>query len=144
MEQDLKVKTINCIVLIDDDPISNFITKGVIEKRKASECLRSFSTGKEGLDFISDYIAEHGECPQLIMVDINMPELNGFELVKRIKDLAPCNVHKIFFVGLTSVVRPEWNNQQTGFNEFIAKPIKKEKAEEIIQHCFSLTDSLQG
>lgn len=130
-------------MLIDDDPISTFITKGIIEKRKASECLESFSNGWAGLEFISEYIKKNEECPQLIIVDINMPDLNGFDLVKKIKELAPCNIHKIMFIGLTSVIRPEWNEQKTGFNGFIAKPMKKDHAEAIIQHCFALTDPLQ-
>ena len=68
---------INCII-IDDDPASIQILTFYISKTKDIELKASFTDAIEGLN----YLLENRSNVNLIYLDIEMPEMNGFEILK--------------------------------------------------------------
>ncbi|MEZ4774169.1 MAG: response regulator [Bacteroidia bacterium] len=68
--------------IIDDDDIFIFGLKRLIEIKKLCKNLMIFSNGREALNFFSDYLPHVSEVPDLILLDMNMPVLDGWQFLE--------------------------------------------------------------
>ncbi len=57
---------------MDEDPTTNFANKLLLEEMGVTEKVLRALKGREGLEVIKGKYGE-GDCPQLILLDINMP-----------------------------------------------------------------------
>jgi CheY-like chemotaxis protein len=76
------MRKFNRILLVDDDPISNFINSQVI-KLTGLGTTKVTMNGKEAMDYINTDCEKENLYPDLIIVDINMPVMDGFEFVSQ-------------------------------------------------------------
>ncbi|TAG59867.1 MAG: response regulator [Cytophagales bacterium] len=67
------------ITIIDDDSISIFITKKILEKRIKKTETVSNNCGSDTLNPLKNMSQD--DIPKLILLDINMPLMNGFEFL---------------------------------------------------------------
>ena len=74
-------KKLNCIVLIDDDEPTNFLHQLIIERYECTEQVIVFQHAREALRYISELREGSYLQPDLILLDINMPEMNGWEFM---------------------------------------------------------------
>jgi CheY-like chemotaxis protein len=108
------------IMLVDDEPEFTFIIKKILEK-EGFETVEAHS-GKECLKII------HSEKPDLVLLDIMMPEMDGWEVCKRIKDDSKLNSTPVMM--LTIKFQQDFklkSFQFVGCDGYITKPINKEK-----------------
>jgi len=76
------------ILLVEDDPADQKLIKASLKNQKIANDLRITSSGEEALDFLyrrGDY-ANETACPELILLDLNMPGMGGKEFLRRVKD----------------------------------------------------------
>ena len=71
-------KTIDLVLLVDDNDTDNFISKRIIEITKFAKRVEVKSSGKGALDYLKQYQSEPENIPNLIFLDINMPIVDGF------------------------------------------------------------------
>jgi CheY-like chemotaxis protein len=115
------------ILLIDDDKINNFLNRSVIEKNCGSECsVNEFTNPEEAYDFLKISLeSDTDKLPDIIFLDINMPEMSGFELLeKMIEEDVHLASTKIFI--LSSSLDPSDIERSKEFNSvsgFISKPL---------------------
>jgi len=70
-------------ILIDDDPIINLVHKRILQKVADAAPIETFISGVKALE----YFKTTAPIPQIVFLDINMPEMNGFEFLDQlIKD----------------------------------------------------------
>lgn len=84
----------NCILLVDDDAATNYLNKYFLEKVAFAKHIFQVTNGKEALDFIlqkGTAPKEEGVChlPDLIILDIHMDHMNGFEFLEAYGALPP-------------------------------------------------------
>jgi CheY-like chemotaxis protein len=72
------VKTIDLVMLVDDNDTDNFISKRIIEISKFARRVEVKSSGKGALDYIKENENSPENLPNLIFLDINMPIVDGF------------------------------------------------------------------
>lgn len=75
----------NKFILIDDDEMINFIHRQVILSVDPSAEVIIILSAEEGLKKIKELASLKETCQAILFVDINMPEINGFELLSRLK-----------------------------------------------------------
>lgn len=73
--------------MIDDDPISLFLTAGVLKRENLTELITSFSNAREALQYLHDHCNDVAQLPDLILVDINMPETNALAFLYELSRL---------------------------------------------------------
>ena len=103
------------ILLIDDEPDLNDILKHQIEDAHPDyECI-SVTNGKAGVERIEQ------EMPDLVLLDINMPGMDGVETLRRIRQIAP----KLPVAMVTGNKTPEEAKRvlELGAYDYVLKPV---------------------
>src|SRR4051812_17510896 len=103
------MKRLNCVLIIDDDKISNYITENVIRGIEAAIKISSVTDGKKGLDFLKYQCGGEDNyfCPDLILLDINMPFMDGKEFLKNL-----CKINNSVQVVVLSTLELSENEKQ--------------------------------
>ncbi len=116
------------IVICDDDEDDRLLTEQALKDARISNELRFVDDGDELLDYLYQrgrFAGETGLAPRpgLILLDLNMPRMDGREALRRIK--GDVTLHDIPVVILTTsnldsdVIR----SYRLGVNSFITKPV---------------------
>lgn len=71
-------KSLDLVMLVDDNDTDNFISKRIIEITKFSKGVEVKSSGKTALDYLKENQNNIEKIPSLIFLDINMPIVDGF------------------------------------------------------------------
>jgi CheY-like chemotaxis protein len=126
-------KAFNRVLIIDDDYTSVYLTRVTLEDMDIANQILSAGNGEEGLSLIKQYcINEHAasaECPDLILLDINMPILNGFELLNELKKIGQENIIQAKVVVLTTSSHPKdiEKMRSLGVKDYLEKPVREDK-----------------
>jgi len=115
-------------ILVVDDSVDNQMLLQTFTKQTAIE-LDIANNGKEAIEFFQK------KTYSLILLDIHMPEMNGFEALKEMrnieKDAALSSTPIIALTG-TSSLKDRTRCHSLGFTDYVEKPIKKDKIMKII------------
>ena len=74
------------ILIIDDDPISIFLTKKVIEKADIKADVLPYDNAASALSFLKK-LNDINKIPDIIFLDLNMPIMNGWEFIEHFSKL---------------------------------------------------------
>jgi PAS domain S-box-containing protein len=119
------------IYLIDDDPIVNIVSKKIIEKTEFAEKIEVFKDASLALQQLNKiFESDAKEFPDIIFLDINMPEMNGWEFLDRFEKLSEEIKQNCKVFMLTSSIDPsdvKKSQSYSSVKDFIIKPLSKEK-----------------
>ena len=124
------------LVLIDDDEVFVFLTRKTIEKTNRVEVINVFSNGLDGLNFIKENINNPEALPEIILLDLSMPVMDGWQFLDEFVKLHPRVGKKITIYICTSSISPDDINKAkniSAVSDYIVKPVSKEKLIEVIE-----------
>jgi two-component system, response regulator len=115
------------ILIADDDPDDRMLMKEAFSENNEENMLKFVENGVELLDFLhkrGKFSSEETFRPGLILLDLNMPKMDGREALKRIK--SDPDLKRIPVVILTTSTAEEdiIRSYDLGVNSFISKPSK--------------------
>jgi CheY-like chemotaxis protein len=129
-------KKLKNILLIEDDPITNFINQRLIKKVNPSLQVTIAHNGLEGLSYIKECKAKNQCIPQLIFLDINMPVMDGFEFLQEFQNLKLKEKTVIVMLTTSTHLKDLDKLFQSGNSDIIAKPFSEEKFIAILDKYF--------
>lgn len=94
----------NRFLLIDDDDIFNFLNKKVLEKSGQSNTITIHTSAREGLDYLAGIMDDEEKWPQVILLDIRMPGMDGFEFLDILKNMDEKFLKQVKVFMLTSSI----------------------------------------
>jgi CheY-like chemotaxis protein len=120
------------VLLVDDDHSTNHYHEIMLNDWGVTEVVHKVTNGLEALNFLK---SQKHEKPSLIMLDINMPVMNGFEFLEEYEKLDEC--HKVSFVVfmLTSSLHEndvERAAQLNSLGGYCEKPMTEEMIMDVI------------
>jgi CheY-like chemotaxis protein len=138
------MKKLNSVLLIDDDVATNFISKMLIKKAAITNHIETALNGKQALDYLTNtgQYEKNGDIlprPMLILLDINMPVMDGWEFAKEFQELDENQKGGIIIVMLTSSLNPddkERANNLPAINGFQNKILTMEALNSIMSQYF--------
>ena len=114
------------ILIVDDNPVNRKVQGLLLENWG-----HQVRTEESGASAVSLALSHEWD---IILMDCQMPEVDGFEATRRIRLREPAN-HRVLVVGLSADVRPEAREEslQAGMDEFMTKPIRRPDFDEILR-----------
>ena len=113
-------------LFIDDDEVDTIIHVSIIRNLLLAERTITYSSAKEAFIFITEMIALSQDLPEIIFLDINMPILNGFQFLDKLKDLPSSTWINTKIIMLSSTLDKD-EIEKIKFNPlvytFICKPL---------------------
>ncbi len=123
-------KKLKCILLVDDDEPTNFLNKMLIERSSCAETVSVAQGGEAALEYL--LLAESNKdtlLPDLILLDINMPAMNGWEFLSRYNMTENISDNKCVIVMLSTTLNPDDRLQAEKLpvvSGFESKPLTRE------------------
>ncbi|HEY8954527.1 response regulator [Chitinophaga sp.] len=127
------MKLINTIFIVDDDPIHQQIAKIMIERQAISSHIRVFSDAQDVLDFLRENAGDVQALPDLILLDLNMPVMDGWEFLEEYAEFQDQLPKQIRIFVLTSSI-DEKDKERVNAYSFVTGYLTKPLSKEIIAH----------
>lgn len=128
---------INEIYLIDDDRVLNLVHSRLLQKDGFKNPIRTFNSGDEALIFLEEaeeHIVQFREGKILLLLDLNMPGLNGWEFLNIFRELPISVKDAIEIFILTSSYNPDDRGMISAYPEvshFLNKPLSPDLLKEV-------------
>jgi CheY-like chemotaxis protein len=133
------------ILLIDDDTVANFLHKSMIKGLDLGYEVYTCVNGQQGLDFLEACFSEQ-KVPRLILVDINMPVMDGFGFLEIYKDRNYHQLYETVVAVLTTSTNPRdlARIEALGIECCLTKPLTKNHIPALLENCSEPTKGISG
>lgn len=121
---------IKSLTLIDDDDVFVFLTKKVIEETNLVDLIKVFENGLDAINYLKQNKDNAESLPEIILLDLSMPIMNGWQFLDEFVSLNPNIGKKITIYICSSSISPDDVEKAKSINEvtdYIIKPITKDK-----------------
>lgn len=129
----------NMVLLVDDDSVCNSINKIILKKKfgitKDCKCdIKSFVSPLEGFKYLLNILSENIFDRIIILLDINMPEMNGWEFLEAYSKIPWNNADVVIFILTSSVNQGDIDKAGEDINVmgFMTKPLTSQNAEKLL------------
>ncbi len=124
-------------MLVDDDEINNFISVKLIKKTLLNTEICTCLNGKFAIDQLIEIKSnDPDQLPDYILLDINMPIMNGWEFLDEYikQDIEMSGKVKIYIIS-SSVFNNDINKAKSYslVKDFISKPLSVDKIKEVLE-----------
>jgi CheY-like chemotaxis protein len=128
------MKQLKKILLVDDEPAAIFISQRVFRQMGLEVDLLTARHGREALDIVREVCQSQG-CPELILLDIHMPVMDGFEFLEELQQSADLSSTPLQIVLLSSSKHEldVAKAKEYPVIDFIQKPLTAEKLSKFLR-----------
>lgn len=130
---------LECALLIDDDPSFNYLHHRLLKKKACFNQVEIAESAEQGLEILRDRAAAGAKHPELILLDINMPGMSGWEFMDLVKQEAHFDSLQTHVFILTSSVHPDDQSRaeaRTDVDGLIEKLLTEEKLDQLLRQYF--------
>jgi hypothetical protein len=127
---------IKTLTLVDDDDVFVFLTTKAIEQTNLVDLIKVFGNGLDALNFLKENKNNVDALPEIILLDLSMPIMNGWQFLEEYTKLNPTIGKKITIYICSSSISPDDVTRAKTISEvsdYIIKPITKDKLIDLIK-----------
>ena len=114
------------VIIVDDSPVNRKLLKNILEA-EGYEVIGDAANGKEGCEEVIS------KSPDIVTLDVSMPEMNGIEALKLMKQHNPDL--KVIILSAEGQKETQEEAAMYGADSFITKPYQKAQILEAIRKC---------
>lgn len=119
------------ILLVEDSPDDEVLTIRALKKNKLLNEVFVARDGTEALDFL--FGNDAGRLPELVLLDLNLPKVNGFEVLRRIRADERTRMLPVVILTTSDEDRDRVESYKLGANSYIRKPVDFEQFSHAVQ-----------
>lgn len=128
--------TLKTLTIVDDDDIFVFLTTKIIEQTNLVDLIKVFGNGLDAINFLKENKNNVDALPDIILLDLSMPIMNGWQFLEKYNKLNPTIGKKITIYICSSSISPDEITRAKTISEvsdYIIKPITKDKLIDLIK-----------
>lgn len=122
------------LAIIDDDDIYRFTVERILQRSGVAQSIRTFDNGAAALSYFEE--ADPDTLPDVILLDLNMPIMDGWSFLEKFRDLEPPVRKQITIFIVSSSINPSDHERARTISEvegFLVKPILPEELQRMLQ-----------
>lgn len=122
------------VYIIDDDEIYRFILAKQLRKGNEHQ-LRAFENGQEAINYMQQLVCLEEQLPDIILLDINMPIMDGWQFLDAYTQLVGCWCHRVQLYVVSSslnTVDIERAKAYSAVTNYLVKPVSAAVVSDII------------
>jgi CheY-like chemotaxis protein len=131
---------LSCTLLVDDDDTTNFLNQALLRRMAVTDTILVAGNGQEALDLLHVHCAEASSttCPALILLDMKMPLMNGFEFLQAYAQRPSTENPAVVIIMLTTSLNPQDVVRMQGLPiaGYLTKPLTSSKITQLLQDHF--------
>jgi CheY-like chemotaxis protein len=123
------------VLLVDDEPVFNFITESLLKRVNLVKEVYSVFNGREAMKLLQESFQGLHNIPSHIFLDLNMPIMNGFSFLEEFSKLPRDQKDDIKIIVVSSSENPSdiAKVKSYGVEDYISKPLSPDTLKEILQ-----------
>lgn len=125
-------KASRIVMLVDDNEIDLKINGKIVDITQLFDDVIICRSGDEALQYLKQNLPTPTTLPNLILLDIQMPEMNGFEFLELYKKL-PASFTEICIIAMLSSTLDFSDTQRAEANPYVVKLLKKPLIPSVLQ-----------
>ncbi|MEI7795198.1 MAG: response regulator [Methylococcaceae bacterium] len=116
------------ILLLEDEPADAYLVRMALRESKTTANLHHVVDGREGLNFLQQ-IGTYANSPRpdLILLDLNMPRMNGYEFLIAVKENPALDGIPIIVLTTSEAESDVSRAYKLGASSYISKPVDMSK-----------------
>lgn len=131
---------ISCTLLVDDDDTTNYLNQTLLRRMAISDQVLVAGNGQEALALLQAHceLPTSPTCPALILLDMKMPLMNGFEFLQAYAQRPERENPTVVIIMLTTSLNPLDVAQMQGLPiaGYLNKPLTRDKVNQLLQEHF--------
>lgn len=131
---------LSCVLLVDDNDTTNYLNRLLLERLGTAAHILVAPNGRQALDLLPEHCPEPTAptCPVLILLDLNMPVMDGFEFLEAYAQLPQTRRDASVVLVLTTSLNPRDAERLRTLPAAgtIAKPLSKAKVAQLLHEHF--------
>lgn len=130
----MAINKIDLAYIIDDDEIIIYLTGALLQKEEFCNRTETFTDGLQAIKRLKLAIEQGEKMPEMILFDLNMPVMDGWEFVEEYLKLPIAKQIPLFV--FTSSINPADKEKSFSYSSikgFIQKPLTKQKLDKILR-----------
>jgi CheY-like chemotaxis protein/phosphoribosyl 1,2-cyclic phosphodiesterase len=117
------------ILIVDDDEDLRILARKALVR--AGHKVREAESGEEGLALVDSWL------PQLLLLDLNMPGMDGYEVLRRLRSRDAGRTLPVIVLTAMGDEESARNSFQLGATDFLAKPFSAPQLDSRVRSCFA-------
>jgi len=122
-------------LIVDDDKANNMLCQMVLKKVLGDINTISYDLPREALNYISDEYIKPGKKPTVLFLDINMPDISGWDFLEIFKTFDK-KIHEQFTIYILSSSVDYSDKNKAGENPFVTGFISKPLTRDAVKKLF--------
>jgi CheY-like chemotaxis protein len=115
------------IILVEDNPADATLVRKALEAHGVEGEIVVFADGEKAIQFIESLDAQTAECPDLAIVDLNLPKRSGSEVLEALRQSGRCGGVPVVILSSSGAKQDRADAARLGASLYITKPTRLEE-----------------